>query len=214
MIWILRTLLLLPALVVAALALPRFEAGILLNRSFPATAYIQTNTPLPTASYAQVARLLAGASTEDSETAILRAEAAIDAGQPIGPIITSVDHALATSPLLARGWIILASLLTDRDPQLAVDALTLAYDLAPHEYYLAFPRMLVAAPLWDHLPARMQVTLFDDVNSLADDQEKHSQLRILLSKPGGPNLVVRSFTGRPDALRELNRSLAREALHL
>jgi hypothetical protein len=212
--WILRFLLLLPAGALTVAAIPRFHTGLLLERAFPATAYIQTDTPLPMPSYRQAANLLAGASRNDPETALLQAEAAIDAGAPSQLIVTKVERALSSSPLSARGWIILASLLTQEAPQKAAKALTLGFDLAPRDYYLILPRTLVAAPLWSHLQARVQTILLNDVKALAADPEKRDQLRLLLSKPGGAELVVRSFAGRPDSLRELNRTLAREVLHL
>lgn len=214
MSWGPRLLVLAPAIVVVLAAVPRLSTGLSLERAFPASAYIQTNAPLPLASYRQVADLLANASSSDDETALLQTEAAIDAGRPLEPIITQVENVLKTSPLSARGWIILASLLTNQDPRRAAQALTLAYDLAPRDYYLVFPRTLVAAPLWGYLPTRIRATLLGDVSLLADNREKHSQLRILLSKPGGAELVVRSFAGKPEALRELNRELVRETLHL
>ena len=101
-------------------------------------------------------------------------------------------------------------MLTQQAPQKAAKALTLGFDLAPRDYYLILPCTLVAAPLWSHLPARVQTTLLKDVNALTADPEKRDRLRLLLSKPGGAELVVRSFAGRPDSLRELNRTLARE----
>lgn len=211
---IFRIVLLLPAVAVALIAAPRLNMGLLLERAFPATAYIQTNTPLPLASYAQVADLLAHAPNRDADTALLQTEAAIDAGRPPQPLMQKVKAVLSVSPLSSRGWIILASLLTDQDPRNAAKALILAYDLAPRDYYLIFPRTLVAAPLWSYLPVRVQKMLLEDVSALADDPEKHAQLRILLSKPGGPALIVRAFAAKPEALRELNRSLARETLHL
>lgn len=212
--WLFRLVLILPAIGIVIVAIPRLYGGLLLERAFPATAYIQTNTPLPIASYRQVAILLAKAPSEDGETALLQAEAAIDAGTPLKPIVIRVENVLSVSPLLSRGWLILASLLTNQDPRNAAKALTLAYDLSPREYYLIFPRTLVAAPLWGYLPARIRATLLDDVGSLANEKKNHAQLRLLLAKPGGPQLVIRSFAGKPEALRALNRTLERETLHL
>jgi hypothetical protein len=212
--WVFRIGLLIPAVAITLVALPHLNAGLRLERAFPASAYIQTNTPLPIASYREVAGLLATAPDRDAESALLQAEAAIDAGQPLHPIMIKVEDVLSVSPFSSRGWIIFASLMTDQDPRNAAKALTLAYELAPRDYYLTFPRTLVAAPLWSYLPVRIRASLLGDVSALAGNPEKHAQLRVLLSKPGGADLVVRSFAGKPEALRELNRALARETLHL
>jgi len=94
-IWVFRIGLLIPAVVIALVALPHLDTGLLLERAFPASAYIQTNTPLPVASYREVAGLLASAPNRDAESALLQAEAAIDAGQPRQPIITKVGDVLS-----------------------------------------------------------------------------------------------------------------------
>jgi hypothetical protein len=212
--WATRAGLLAPAAALAMLAIPRLSTGLLLEKAFPATAYIGTNTPLPAAAYRDVARILAGASADDSETVLLQAEAAINAGASPARVLPEVEYALARSPLSARGWIILASLLTSTDRAKAANALTQAFDIAPREYYLMLPMMLVGAPLWNDLPARVRAGLLLDVRKLTDDQERRGQLRLLLSRPAGAELVVRAFAARPEALRQLNRDLAREKLGL
>jgi hypothetical protein len=213
-IWVFRLVLALPALIIVTVIVPHFEAGLLLDRSFPATLYIETNSPLPPASYQDVANLLVQAPGADAQTSLLQAEAAIDAQESTEQITPKVEEALSRSPLSARGWVVLAALLTDHDPKRAANALTMAYDLAPAEYYLIFPRTLVAASLWDYLPDRIHAILLKDVGVLANDDERRDQLRVLLSKRGGPELLARSFSGKPDVLRALNRELALPSLHL
>jgi hypothetical protein len=212
--WGFRIGLLFPALVLAMLALPRFNTGFLREKAFPATDYIETDTPLAPATYRDVARLLAGASHDDSETALLQAEAAINAGAVPASLIPEVEHALSNSPLSARGWIILASLLTDVDRHKAAAAFLMALNLAPREYYLVLPRLLVGAPLWAELPDSARAKLLSDIEGLANDQSRRGQLRLLLARRGGANLLVRAFAGRPEVLRELNRDLARGRLGL
>jgi hypothetical protein len=212
--WAIRVGLLIPVAALAALAIPRLNTGLLLEEAFPATTYIETNTPLPAASYQQVARVLSGASHSDSETALVQAEAAINAGAVPATIIPKVELALGQSPFLARGWIILASLWTDADRPKAVKAFALAVDLAPREYYLMLPEMLVGAPLWGDLSAGVRARLLSDVDGLAVDQDRRGQLRLLLTRQAGADLMVRGFSGHPEALRGLNRDLARERLGL
>lgn len=60
--WAIRIGLLMPVALLVALALPRFNTGFLLEKSFPATDFIQTDVSLPATTYRGVARLLAGAS--------------------------------------------------------------------------------------------------------------------------------------------------------
>jgi hypothetical protein len=212
--WAVRIGLLMPVALLVALALPRFNTGFLLEKSFPATDFIQTDVALPATTYRGVARLLAGASRNDSETALLQAEAALNAGVPPVEVLPKVENALASSPSAARGWIILASLWTASDPRKAAQALAFAVDLAPREYYLILPRLLVGAPLWRDLPDRAQGKLLSDARALAGDQTRRGQLRLLLARRGGAELLVRAFAGQPEALRELNRDLALERLGL
>jgi hypothetical protein len=213
-LWVFRVALLMPAIVLAVLAIPRLATGLLLQRSFPATAYIETNTPLPASSYGEVADILSHASRRDAATALFQAEAAINAGASSSLVIPTVRRAVTHSPLSARGWIILASLLTQQNPKQAAADLTLAFDLAPRDYYLILPRTLVGASLWNELPSRVRAVLLKDTGAMANDPDARGQLRLLLSKPGGSNLVSMAFAGKPEALRELNRSLALETLHL
>jgi hypothetical protein len=212
--WGIRVGLLMPVLLLVALALPRFNTGFLLEKSFPATDFIQTDVPLPATTYRDVARLLASASPNDSETGLLQAEAALNAGVPPAEVLPKLESALEHSPSAARGWIILASLWTDSDPRKAAQALSFAVDLAPREYYLILPRLLVGAPLWRDLPDTARAKLLSDARALAGDETRRGQLRLLLARRGGAELLVRAFAGRPEVLRELNRELALERLRL
>ena len=206
--------LVLPFLVLVAVAIPRLASGEALEETSLAGLQISANAPMTPAAYSQTAEILARAPAGDGDTQILRAEAAMDAGQPSGSIIPIAKAALARSPGSARGWIILAALLSDRDPEHAAHDLSLAFALAPIDYYLILPRTFAGAGLWQYLPPGIQARLLKDTRRLAMDKERRSDLRALLDKRGGPELVTRAFAGQPEILRGLNRDLALETLHL
>ncbi len=211
--WIVRVVILLPAILVIVAAVPRLISGIALERAFPASAYIATNLPLSQADYAATEAALAQAPAADGETHIIQAEAAAGAGQPDAAVISVLETALARSPGDARGWTLLASLLSDRSPKIAAGALSFAFALAPRDYYMVLPRTLVGAGLWDNLPADDRKMLLHDALGMATDTNRREDLRALLMRRGGPALVTRSLNGNPDAIRELNRSFAVELLN-
>lgn len=212
--WLLLFALLLPALVVVAMAVPRLVSGAALEGTFLAGVQITADVPLSPLLYRQTAEILSEAPVHDGETQLLRAEAMSDASQPAATIIPIVESALSRSPGSARGWIILAALLQDRNPQAAAQDLALSFKLAPRDYYLILPRLFAGASLWGYLPADVQARLLQDARRLAMDQDKRSDLRILLTKRGGPALVTRALADQPEALRSLNRELASSSLHL
>jgi hypothetical protein len=212
--WAFPLILLFPALAIAALAVPRLISGAAQEGTFLAGLQIVADAPLSPMLYRQTAEILSEAPTNDGETQLVRAEAMSDAGVPAATIIPIVEGALSRSPGSARGWIILAALLQERDPKSAARDLTLAFKLAPIDYYLILPRTFAGASLWDYLPAYVQARLVQDARRLAMDQDKRGDLRVLLTKRGGPALVTRALAGQPDVLRSLNRELAAGSLHL
>lgn len=213
-LWLVRIALLVPAVLIVTAAIPRLGSGAALEAAFPATAYIGTNAPLPQSSYRAIADTLSRAASDDGETMILRSEAAVDGGQSPATVIPIVRSALLRAPSTARGWILLAALLRDRDPESAAACLSLAVELAPREYYLISPRALVGASLWNDLPAGVRSRLVADARLMITTPQLHDQLRALLGVRGGPALVTRAFAGHPDRLREFNRTLASEKLGL
>jgi hypothetical protein len=206
--------LLLPALAVAIVAVPRLVSGAAQEGTFLASLQISANVPLSTTLYRQTAQILSKAPADDGETQLLRAEALSDAGQPAAAIIPIVESALSRSPGSARGWIILAALLQDRDPKAAARDLALSLKLAPMDYYSVLPRIFAGASLWDYLSPDVQARLVRDTGRLVMDENRRGDLRLLLTKRGGPALVTRALAGQPDMLRSLNRELARDSLHL
>lgn len=211
-LWLTRFALALPALAILTAAVPRLVSGLAQETAFPATAYIAMNVALPPPSYNATAQVLSHAPLADGETQIARAEAANRVHEPAGVTIPVVKAALTHAPASARGWILFAELLRQRDPKEGAAALSLAIELAPHEYYLISPRVQAGAPLWNYLPQDARETLLDDTHLLIANSEFHQTLRALLRAPGGPALVTRALAGHPDELRALNRSLARERL--
>jgi hypothetical protein len=210
--WMVRCVMCLPAILVIAVALPRLVSGVALERAFPASAFIVTNLALPQPVYAATQAELSEAPAADGEAHILEAEAATGAGQPSKAVIPLAEAALMRSPGDARGWILLASLLSDKSPRIAARALSLAFELAPRDYYLIVPRTLVGAGLWNDLRSDVRNTLLHDALAMTTDGNRRDDLRALLMKRGGAELVTRSLNGNPDAIKKLNRNFAAELL--
>jgi hypothetical protein len=212
--WVFALILLLPVFAVAALAVPRLVSGAAQEGTFLAGLQIIADAPLSPMLYRQTAEILSEAPAHDGETQLVRAEAMSDAGLPAIVIIPIVESALSRSPGSARGWIVLAALLRDRDPKSAARDLTLSFKLAPMDYYLILPRLFAGASLWDYLPGDVRAGLVQDARRLAMDQDRRGDLRTLLTKRGGPALVTRALAGQPEMLRSLNRELVAGSLHL
>lgn len=211
--WLLRLLLPVPALGIFAAAAPRLNSGIVLEEIFPESAYVTSNITLSPSSYAVMAQALANATTDDGGTQILRAEIAIDAGEAPSAIIPLLEEALSRSPADARGWVLLASLLT-QNPNAAGRAMSLALTLAPKEYYLIVPRTAVGAGLWIYLPEAARHQLLDDAYLIATDENSRANLYAIIGRPGGTALVTRALAKHPDKIKALNQNVARETLHL
>lgn len=213
-LWAFRIALALPAVFVAVMAIPRLASGIALNAAFPTTAYMVINVPMPLQTYVRAAKLLARAPQADGDTRLLAAEAAMRAGLPADKILPIARRGLVHAPANARGWIILADLLGDKDSKKAAAAVALSLELAPREYYLVVPRVIAAAPVWKDLPKDTLQSVLSDTRRIIRARHYHSALLRLLATKGGPGLVTRALAGHPDELRKLNRAIVRERLGL
>ncbi|MGH6827646.1 MAG: O-antigen ligase family protein [Rhizomicrobium sp.] len=212
--WLVRLPVAAPVPLILLAALPRLLSGLAQEEAFPATAYMAANAPLSRPAYQSTASILSRAPRQDGKTGLIQAEAQLDAGAPTANVADKIRADLSYAPAEARGWILLAALSSGRNPRQAASQLAFAFKLAPYEYYLIAPRTLVAAPLWPHLPVKVQTVLFKDVRAMALDPNRRTELRALLARQGGGALVTRALQGRPEDIRELNRELARETLNL
>jgi len=212
--WICRLGLAAPAIIVAVVAFPRFMSGLAEETAVSMTAYMKLNIDLPRNVYADASEILSHAASNNGEMQELRAEAIEKGGGDANSALSVAIQALRHGPANARGWIELAELLRNRNPNEAAAALALALELAPHEYFQIEPRLIVGAALWDRLPPDARVQLLSDANEAVSDPDFHATLRKLLRVPGGPALVSRVFDGRPEALRAFNRRMTRERLGL
>ena len=208
----LRGLVVIPVLLITVLAAPRFLGGLAQDAAVPYTSRMIINDPLKKSDYTDAADLLAHTSPSDGESRVMRALAMWHAGSGGASVVPVAEDALARSPASARGWILLAEELRGRSPETAVSALSLGIMLAPREYYLVAPRIRAGAPLWNGLSPRAQDVLMNDARLVSIDPNLEPALRDVLRVPGGPALISRAFTGRPQDLRALNRALARKRL--
>ena len=212
--WLVPVVTVLPALAILVVAWPRLISGLAQDVAFPATAYMVADVPLPVRAYRQTAQALSLAPASDGETQLMRAEAALRAGEPRAVVAPIAESASSRAPADARGWIVLAEALQRSDPPRAAQALSVAIELAPREHFLVVPRLLAGAPLWSYLPPEARATLLDDAAALVQDKNGLPDLLALLRVAGGPALVTRALKDHPDEIRALNRRLVRARLGL
>ncbi len=189
-----RILLPLPAIGILTLAVPRLVAGVVREAAFTANMALEVDYRLKRSDYRKAAWVLSHAPSADGETQIAGAEAAANGGAKTSEIVPLVENALAEAPADARGWILLARLLAEQNPKHAAAALSLATEMAPNDYYLVARRAIVGASLWDYLSQDVRNKLLDDARLLATDPSLRSHLIVLLSSPGGQNLVDQMLT--------------------
>ena len=213
-IWALRIGLLLPAVLVSVLAIPRFVSGLALEAAYPVPPYIAKNVVLPRKSYATAAAILSHADPSDGETQIARAEAAHLAGEPDAQVIPIVENGLSHDPASARGWTLLCEVLQRTDRARSAKALTIALELARYDYFLAGRRARDGAVLWDAIAADDRPLLLRQAQLLWTEPQLHSEIPPLLNTPGGAALMTRALSDDPQQIRSLNRWVARRRLGL
>jgi len=208
--WGARILLLLPAVLLLAAAIPRFVSGRAVDAAFPVPAYMVLNQPLPLNSYRAAADVLAKAGENDGRAILERAEAASLGGDSSAHVMALLRSGLAETPASVRGWTLLAEQLVNEDPQSAKTALEHSVLLGRYEYFVAGKRSRVAATMWDQLPPDVQAAILPQTRLLWTDITLRTNIAPLLTTPGGRELVGRAFRDDPEQLRALNRYLADE----
>lgn len=208
-IWALRFALLLPAVFVTALAVPRMISGLALEAAFPVPAYIAKNVILPRKTYAAAANALSHASLADGETQIFRAEAAHFAGEPDARVAAIVENGLSHDPASARGWTLLCEVLRKTDRKRSAKALAIALELAPYDYFLAGRRARDGALVWDVLAQDDRAFLLRQAKLLWTEQQLHGEIIPLLDAPGGAVLMTTALKDDPDQIRKLNQWVTR-----
>lgn len=205
-----RILLLLPAILLALLAAPKFLAGRALDAAFPVPVYVAMNVPLPVASYGEAAARLDRARDADGGMALIQAELLALQNAPGARVSALAGQGLSATPASARGWLVMAESQRDSNPALAGRALGMALGLAPYDYWIAGRRATDAARLYPRLRGETQAMAERQAQMLWDEPRLRPQLLTVLASPGGSDLVMASFRARPDDLRALNRWVARE----
>jgi hypothetical protein len=207
--WIERGILIAPAFVLLAAALPRMATGIRLETTFPVPAFIATDRTLPQTAYRDTADILASAAAADGESRIAGARAAYLAGDG-GPALASrVDGGLAHAPASASGWVLRALLRQTQNPKSAADALGVSYQIAPHDYFLSPMRARAAARLWNSLPADTQTAAKTEIVDMWNNKAMRPKLADVLNTPNGAAPVTAAMADNPEALKALNRMATR-----
>lgn len=153
LLWSRSLFFLLLAVGLAWLAVPHFEDGRAQDAAIPIPNYMIAQTAVPKAAYRAAEIALARANAADGEAMIARAEAALRAGAKPADVIPDLEQALTHQPASARGWTLLADAWAPTDKKKAANALALALELAPKNYWLSGMRAQAAAQLWEDLDA-------------------------------------------------------------
>lgn len=210
LLWCCRLGLLLPAALLVAIAIPRYQSGRAVDSAYPVPAYTIMNFALPANSYRAAADALAEADPRDGRTLIERAEIASLAGLSRNEVVSLLEDGLARAPASARGWTILAEQTAGGNKTRAANALAHSLLLGPDEYYLAAKRARVAATVWDALPSDAADAALGQARNLWKEGGLNREIPDLLALKGGPELMTRAFRDDPEDLRALNRWLAAE----
>jgi hypothetical protein len=210
--WILRFGLVLPALLVVVLAVPRFSSGLALEAAYPVPPYIAKNVTVTRHAYLATAAILSHASPDDGETEIVRAEAAHLAGLPDAGVVPVVESGLARAPGSARGWTLLSELLEHTDRSRGAKALVTAIELARYDYFLAARRACAGVVLWDAVAVDDRPLVLRQIGLLWSEPPLRPGILHLLDTPGGPALMSRALHDDPQQIRLLNRWVARRRL--
>ena len=210
LLWCGRVALLVPALLLIAVAIPRYQSGRAIDAAYPVPAYAVLNLPLPAGSYRAAAEVLANADPNDGRTTIERAEIASLAGAPPREVVSLLEDGLARTPASVRGWTLLAEQTETQDRIRAGKALAHSLLLGPKEYFLLGKRARAAAQLWDVLPSDVSELALAQGRSLWTLSELNPEIPYVLAVKGGPELMTRAFQDAPEDLRAINRWLAAE----
>ena len=185
-----------------------------LEATFPVPSYMATNRSLPISTYRVTSHILESAATSDGETLIASARAAYLSGEVGTKIATLVDQGLSRAPASVAGWTLLSVLRRPSDKTRAANAIAVALELAPHDYYSAVWRARAAASLWSELSPDAREDAARQVRLIWSDHTLRHQMCPILAEPGGPALVTYAMRDDPNGLRKLNRMVARERIGL
>jgi hypothetical protein len=205
-----RALLLLPAILLALFALPKFLSGRELDAAFPVPVYVAMNVTLPPRSYGDAAARLGRARDADGGMALMQAELLALQNGHDARVPALAGQGLSATPASARGWLVMAEAQRDFNPAFAARALGMALGLAPYDYWIAGRRAVDAARLYPHLRGETRAMAERQAQMLWDEPRLRPQLFTVLASPGGSDLVTAAFRARIDDLRALNRWVAAE----
>lgn len=208
--WFPSVLCFLPAAALAYLAFPHFLDGAALDAAIPVPNYMIAQIAMPKSAYAEAETALGRADPSDGEAQIERAEAALRAGATPGSQVPRLIRGVTLEPASARGWTLLAYAWAPADRVKAANALAMALELAPKDYWLAGMRSEAAAMLWPQLDPDAQASALAQMRLLWEEPLLRGRLRKLLTSKTGVALVTRAFSGQQDEVREMNRWLAVE----
>ncbi len=199
------------ALLTAALGVggwSRFHDGLARDRALPVPYQMLRGQAVSRSEYLRAAAALDAADPRNGNSAIVRAEAAMNAGPADSRRVGALEDALENDPASARGWTLLSRALMDANRPAAAAALSQALILAPYDFWVVKGRVQMAAPLWSEMDPDARARALEQVRLLWEEPLLRPQLRWVLSAPGGVGIVNRAFADRRDEMVEMNRWLA------
>jgi len=211
---LLRPLLLaMPAVLLLALAIPRYMAGLALDATFPVPAGIAANRGFSQPVYRKTAALLSTAASGDGETQIIRAQALWLAGADPATVLPIAGLGLTHSPASIQGWMTMAELIQGRDPAGAAKALSTVLELSPYDYWLVGRKTRAGAVLWNDLAPDARAQLITQARLLWTQEEMRPQILPLLQVQGGGALLTQAIVD-PNEIRAINRYVTRMRMGL
>ena len=211
--WARAIVLLLPAAALISLATPRLMTGLAVDETFPVPAAMSTGRSVGQEDYRRTARFLSFANSHDGDTQVDRAEALWLSGAGVAVVLPIITGGLSQSPASIRGWTLLAQILQKTEPKRAGEALAVALELSPYDYWLPGPKTRAGAPLWNVLPADARAQLVAQAGMLWSHDDMRPQILPLLEVPGGPELMTKAISD-PNTIRAVNRYVSHMRLGL
>ena len=210
--WLTRALLFFFPVALATVAVMQQMDGLAWEAAFPSTVYMQMHAPLPKWAYVDVANALARGRASDGDRGVMEAQAVILGGGDRDAARDILEDGLSHSPANAAGWTLLAEQRAWDDREGAADALSLALELAPADYFLAGRMVRDAGALWDVLPDDSKSIAVNEAPALWRLNDLRPQLPAVLATQGGPEIMSQAFHLEPDELRAMNRYVIAQRL--
>jgi hypothetical protein len=198
--------LLLPGLCLAYFGYAHFTDGAAQDGAVPVPVAMVAQISLPKAAYDDAVKSLTGASLRDGDAQLVRSEALFNGGRAPSEIVPLIEEGLRHAPASARGWTLLAEAQQPSQPKKAAAAISLAFLLAPRDYWIAAARVRAAGLLWPSLDGETRLAAEKQARLLWHEELLRPQIVIAAQTDAGAALLTRSF--QESEIRDISRHIA------